>query len=364
MKSSLIDQSLMIKTPSKKYPIYWFKDFPSLIEHTHSLLKEKPSYLFVSSQVYSLYKSLFKKMFPSTPFYLAQDGEVYKNLRTMEEMVRFLLKNQADRRSLIFIAGGGVLGDTASFTASIYMRGVPYISIPTTLLAMVDSSVGGKTGVNFQDAKNLLGTFYHPQEVLIALPFLHTLPQREYLAGLAEVIKHALIKDKKSFFFLKERKKEILEKDIDTLLVLTHESVKVKKSIVEKDEKETLLRGVLNFGHTLGHAIEAFLGYKKLLHGEAISIGMHFASYYSYKKGYLSKEKYEEIKNLLIEYSLPISYPLDKEKILNIMEKDKKKRKKEWYFVFLEKIGKVRLPEKVDKKELSSVLEEFLKIPS
>jgi len=203
------------------------------------------------------------------------DGEKYKNLRTVEKIYTEMLKTGIDRKGCVVALGGGVVGDIAGFVAATYMRGVKFVQVPTTLLAQMDASIGGKTGVDHKLGKNLVGAFYQPMFVLVDISTLDTLPEREFRAGLAEVIKYGVIRDSSLFKFLEENREQILNRDRDALNYIISRSCEIKARIVEQDEREeTGLRSILNFGHTIGHAIEATTGYRKYLHGEAVAMGM------------------------------------------------------------------------------------------
>lgn len=254
-------------------------------------------------------------------------GEVNKNLNTCEYIWQQLIENNADRKILFINLGGGVIGDMGGFAASCYKRGVDFINIPTTLLSQVDSSIGGKLGIDFKYGKNLIGLFQNPKAVFISPVFFKTLPQRQFINGWAEIFKHALIQHKKQWFTYKDL--DILNADMNTIVF---HSLQIKKMVVETDPYEKGLRKILNFGHTIGHAIEAFsLENEKesLLHGEAIVIGMICEAYLSVKKNNLSKNELLEIQSVLFKH-----YPkhdisnFDVEKLIDIMRIDKKMKAK------------------------------------
>jgi 3-dehydroquinate synthase len=266
-----------------------------------------------------------------------QEGEIAKNLKTIENLASRMIEKGFDRKDAIIALGGGVAGDAAGFLASIYMRGVPFIQIPTTLLAMIDSSIGGKTGVNLLEGKNLIGTFYQPKAVFIDTNFLKTLPKTQIRNGLAEIIKCSIIKDKKLFTIIEKELPKILSLEPKTLNKIIRQTVAIKTKIVEKDEKESNERMLLNYGHTYGHAIEKLSGYK-LLHGYAVSIGMVLANKMAVEKKILDKKSAERIKILLIKAGLPIAtmkIPTHKE-----LSSDKKKQNDIINFILPTKIGK------------------------
>jgi 3-dehydroquinate synthase len=235
------------------------------------------------------------------------DGEEYKNMDTVLEILEQLFESKFDRGSLLIAFGGGVIGDMTGFSASLYQRGIDFIQIPTTLLAQVDASVGGKTGVNNRFGKNLIGAFYQPKAVHIDPDFLKTLPPREYGAGLAEVIKMAVMFDKEFFEFLEDA--QLHSKDAQIKMIA--KAVSLKAKVVNQDEKEAGVRAVLNYGHTFGHVIENQTNYKTYLHGEAVAIGMVMANHLALKLDLLSQEEADRIKALLKKYNLPTSYKID-----------------------------------------------------
>ena len=234
-------------------------------------------------------------------------GERAKSIQNFQRILNFLVKNNFDRTDVIIAVGGGVVGDIAGYVASSYLRGVQFIQIPTTLLAQVDSSVGGKTAINISAGKNLVGAFYNPKGVIIDTSALTSLPHREYKAGLAEVVKYALIKNKYLFTLLKENAQKILLMDKNIIEEVIFESIKTKAEIVTKDEKENGVRAILNFGHTFGHAIEAHGKYKKILHGEAVAKGMLIASKISHLEGHISQKYLNAIEDLLEMYEFDLS---------------------------------------------------------
>jgi 3-dehydroquinate synthase len=286
------------------------------------------------------------------------DGEEYKDLLWVEHIYDELLKAKLDRSSSLIALGGGVIGDITGFAASTYMRGISYIQVPTTLLAQVDSSVGGKTGVNHKLGKNMIGTFWQPRLVWIDAETLKTLPKREFLAGLAEVIKYGVIWDEKLFGFLEARKHEILNLDSNALRHIIRRSCEIKASVVSKDERESGLRSILNFGHTIGHAIETATGYREYLHGEAVAIGMCLEARLSSMLTFIDNNTVLRIKALLDSYGLPSEMPsdIDIEHILSSMELDKKAVAGELRFILPEKIGKVRIHKGVSDKLLRDLL--------
>src|SRR4030042_1204376 len=280
------------------------------------------------------------------------DGEEYKDLLWAEHIFNILLKAKLDRSSALVALGGGVIGDITGFAASTYMRGISYIQVPTTMLSHVDSSVGGKTGVNHKLGKNMIGTFWQPRLVWIDIETLKTLPGKELLAGLAEVIKYGVIWDKELFDFLDDKRDKILNLDRKAVMHIIKRSCEIKAEVVSKDEKEAGLRSILNYGHTIGHAIETVTGYKKYLHGEAVAIGMFFEAMLAHKLNFINKDKVLRIKRLIDSYGLPSEMPadIDADSLLSSMQLDKKAVAGELKFILPEKIGSVRIHKGITEK--------------
>ena len=289
------------------------------------------------------------------------DGEQYKNLDTVVKIFDALLKHRFSRNSNLIALGGGVVGDITGFAASCYQRGINFIQIPTTLLAQVDSSVGGKTGVNHPLGKNMIGAFYQPQGVIANTSALATLPDRELKAGVAEIIKYGLIYDSEFFEWLEINLEKIINHDQDALSYAIQRSCEIKAEIVALDEKEAGIRAILNFGHTFGHAIEAGCGYGHFLHGEAVSIGMCLGSELSYRLGHISMSELSRIIDLLERSDLPIIPPkaLTTEDYLKLMAVDKKNIDGEIRVIILEKMGTAGLPLHVDATLLTKTIEEY-----
>jgi 3-dehydroquinate synthase len=280
------------------------------------------------------------------------DGEEYKNYESIEYALDRLFDAKYDRNSIIIAFGGGVIGDMSGFAASIFLRGIKFIQIPTTLLAMVDSSVGGKTGINNKYGKNLIGSFYQPEAVYIDTHFLSTLPKREFAAGMAEVIKMAVMFDKEFF--------ENLEKGALSIEEIIKRSVEIKADVVNQDEKEKGIRSVLNYGHTFGHVIENLTNYKTYLHGEAVAIGMIMANELSIELGYLTQQENERIKALLKKYDLPTTFKIkNEEEFYEHFFADKKTMNNKIKFIIPEHIGKYKIVQNVDKEIILKVLRKF-----
>lgn len=273
------------------------------------------------------------------------DGEEHKNWETLQSIFDALLKRGCDRKTVLFALGGGVVGDMTGFAASSYMRGVPFVQVPTTLLAQVDSSVGGKTGINHPLGKNMVGAFYQPQRVVCDLDVLATLPAREFSAGLAEVIKYGPIADMELFDWLEHSMDGIMAHKNDALAHMVRRSCEIKATVVGQDERESGLRAILNFGHTFGHAIEAGMGYGIWLHGEGVSAGMVMAAELSCRLGLVDKIFVLRLVSMIHRAGLPVKGPiLDSEdnagRYLQLMRGDKKSEAGEIRFVLIESPGK------------------------
>jgi 3-dehydroquinate synthase len=287
-------------------------------------------------------------------------GEASKNMNTVMDIAGKLMASGADRETCLIALGGGVVGDIAGFVASIFMRSIPYIQIPTTLVAQVDSSIGGKTGVDLPHGKNLLGAFYQPRAVFANLNYLDTLPEKEFNNGLAEIIKYGIIDDEKMFHMLETNMDAIKSKDPKLMLTLVEGCCQIKKSIVEIDEKEQGLRRILNFGHTLGHALEAVSQYA-VTHGEGVALGMIAAARISEELCYLANDETDRIRALIREAGLPVKIPksLDTDDIIARLKMDKKKKGDVINFVLLKKIGMPFIDGGIDPKLITQVIEEM-----
>ena len=283
---------------------------------------------------------------------ILDQGEKAKSLSNYQSIINFLIDNKFDRSDGIIAVGGGVIGDISGFVSSTYLRGISYIQIPTTLLAQVDSSVGGKTAINIPAGKNLIGAFYNPKGVIIDTNVLHTLSSRELNAGLAEVIKYGLIQNKYLLSLLEKNVVAILNRNHKIIEEVIFESIKTKAKIVTKDEKETGIRALLNFGHTFGHAIEAHGKYKKILHGEAVAKGMLIASKISMLEGLISEKELLKIRNLLLDYRFDLSLNYNYMDLKPFIFRDKKVQKGNLNLVLLKGMSKGIVSDKFDQKNL------------
>ena len=284
------------------------------------------------------------------------DGEEYKNLETIENILNELFEHKLDRKSLLIAFGGGVIGDMTGFTASLYQRGIDFIQIPTTLLSQVDASVGGKTGVNNKYGKNLIGAFYQPKAVYINPEFLKTLPPREFAAGIAEIVKMAVMFDKEYFTFLQEADfydEEVLKEAI-------RRSVELKAWVVNQDEKEAGIRAVLNYGHTFGHVVENETNYTTYLHGEAVAIGMVMANALAVELGLFTQEEAQRVKTLLEKSSLPTQYLIkDVDDFYEHFFLDKKSANNSIKFILPNGMGNYKVVSDIDEAIVKKVLHTF-----
>ena len=271
-------------------------------------------------------------------------GEDSKSWQTLDRVFDELLAARCDRETLVVALGGGVVGDLAGFAAAVYQRGVPFVQVPTTLLAQVDSSVGGKTAINHARGKNMIGAFYQPRAVIADVAALRTLPERELRAGLAEVIKHGLILDEPFTSWLEENIGRLLKRDADALSHAVRRCCEIKAQVVAADERESGVRALLNFGHTFGHAIETGQGYGSWLHGEAVAAGMIMAAELSVRAGMLSAADLRRVQGLVERAGLPVEGPaMALERYLELMAVDKKAARGRVRFVLLESIGRARV---------------------
>ncbi len=301
---------------------------------------------------YLLSKISAKELFIIT----VPDGEEYKNQKSIDTILESLFNHRFNRKSLLIAFGGGVIGDMTGYASSIYQRGIDFIQIPTTLLSQVDASVGGKTGMNNEYGKNLVGAFHQPQAVYIDPYFLTTLPLREFGAGVAEIVKMAVTFNREFFEFLESADLH----DAVVLQKVIKEAVQTKANVVSQDEKEHGLRAALNYGHTFGHVIENETGYKKFLHGEAVAIGMVMANETAVKMNLMSKIEADRIKALLEKYNLPTTYTI--KSVLHFYETfflDKKSSDSSITFIIPVGIGDVTITDKIEKKTVISVLNAF-----
>jgi len=331
------------------------------------LLKEHNKTLIISDDgvPIKIIKKVTAVCKPSTKVFkiILKQGEKAKSVQNFQKILNFLADNNFDRTDLILAVGGGVVGDISGYVASSYLRGIQFIQIPTTLLAQVDSSVGGKTAINISAGKNLVGAFYNPKGVIIDTAVLNTLPKREFKAGLAEVIKYALIQNKSLFSLLETYSQKILTMDHQIIEEIIFASIQTKAKIVTKDEKENGIRAILNFGHTFGHAIEAHSKYKKILHGEAVAKGMKVASRISYLENLISEKEYEEVITLLQMFEFDLSINQYKyEELKPYIYRDKKIKADKLNLVLLNKVSNAIVTNSFNLKNLQKGLKDEIKL--
>ena len=287
-------------------------------------------------------------------------GEENKTLDTVKETYKFLINENFDRKDLLIALGGGVVGDVTGYIAATYLRGVDFVQIPTTLLSQCDSSIGGKTGVDFDGYKNMVGAFYMPKLVYMNISTLKTLDDRQFFSGFAEVMKHGLIKDGMFYEWLLENMYEICDRDVTTLIEMVMKSCTIKKLVVEKDPTEKGDRALLNFGHTIGHAIEKAKNFS-MTHGECVALGAVAAAYISWKHQWLSMEEYYEVRDMFVPFNLPISVEnIDPEEILALTKSDKKMEGNTIKFVLLKKVGKAVIDKTVTDEDIINAVKEIL----
>jgi 3-dehydroquinate synthase len=287
------------------------------------------------------------------------DGETHKTFSTVEDLANKLVKRAADRNSVVVAFGGGVVGDVAGFLAAVYMRGIDFVQVPTTFLAQVDASIGGKTGVNLRSGKNLVGSFHQPRAVLIDPEVLTTLPEREYRSGLYESLKCGVIGNAELFRFFEEQRGRVLGRDMSALDWLITESVKLKAGVVSEDEKESGPRRVLNFGHTIGHALEAESGYKKFLHGEAVAWGMVAASMIAAGLQKAEADTARRIISTVLALAPLPKVDLASKKVTRRLQSDKKTKNGSVHFVLPVEIGKVEIVSDIPERAVVQAIEEL-----
>ncbi len=290
--------------------------------------------------------------------FVIQAGEQSKNMDTVVALARSMVRSGFDRKSVVIALGGGVVGDIAGFLASIFMRGIPFIQVPTTLLAQVDSSVGGKTGVDLPEGKNLLGTFYQPAKVVADIATLVTLPRRELGNGLAEIVKYGMIRSPELFSLLEQRWWDVVNLEPELIADIVARSCSIKAEVVAEDEREGGLRRILNFGHTIGHAVEAVSEFR-IAHGEAVAMGMVAVSYISMGRGLLSQEELERLKGLLRSLELPVFIPAEfpPDRLLELIRHDKKSIAGRVHFVLARTIGETVIVDDVTDEEIIKAVE-------
>ena len=339
------------------YHIYLEPDFAKLPEAVEPLnIKERKLCIVADSTTAELYGADLKEILKETCTYVSMfvfpAGEVNKTLNTVRNLYEHLILEKFDRKDMLVALGGGVVGDLTGFAAATYLRGIGFIQIPTTLLSQVDSSIGGKTGVDFDAYKNMVGAFHMPRLVYMNLNVLKTLPDRQFACGMGEIIKHGLIQDSDYLEKLSTYQREIREKNYAALLWMVAGSCKVKRHVVEEDPTEQGIRAWLNFGHTIGHSVEKLKDFT-LCHGECVAIGCAAAAWMSWKRGLISEKEKEAAEQLLLDYQLPVRVKgLKPEDIVKTTKLDKKMDAGKVKFVLLKKIGEAFVTRDVEDEEL------------
>ena len=356
-------KELRVELNDKGYPIYigsgLLRQKELLVKH----IKSRQVIIVTNTTVAPLYLKYVLKNLDEFQVEVIElpDGEQYKTLEYVTKIFDLLLEKKYSRNATLIALGGGVIGDMGGFAAACYQRGISFIQIPTTVLAQVDSSVGGKTGVNHPLGKNMIGAFYQPQCVIADIDVLDTLDDRQLAAGIAEVIKYGLIRDIDFFEWLEKNITLLLARDRDALTYVIERSCINKAEIVAEDEFETGVRAILNLGHTFGHAIETGVGYGKYLHGEAVAIGIGYAADLSRRLGWITLDDVDRILTLLKLASLPVAPPeeMDVAQFIDLMSVDKKNVDGKIRVILLEAIGKASLPINVEQSQLEQTLIEY-----
>ena len=356
-------KTLEVSLGDRSYPIYIGAGLISKSDLFRPFIAGQSIYIVSNTTVAPLYSKRLVETISgdakSVHEIILPDGESYKDWATIQKIFDALLTNGADRKTVIIALGGGVIGDMAGFAAASFMRGIRFIQVPTTLLAQVDSSVGGKTGINHPLGKNMIGAFHQPVAVIADLDTLKTLPPRELSAGLAEVVKHGAIADATFFDWIESHTKELLNCDLNAMSHAVERSCEIKSAVVAADEKESGIRAILNYGHTFGHAIESGLGYGEWLHGEAVACGMVMAADLSARLGHIPSSDVARIKQLVSAFGLPTSAPkLGNPRFFELMQLDKKSEGGMIRYITLEKIGQAKI-EGADEALVNQTLSAF-----
>ena len=348
-----------VNLEDNSYPIFIGEGASLSLENFDGYIAGKDIAIITNEVVAPLYLNEISDLFSNRNVieYILPDGEQEKKLKTVHKIIDRLMEAGFGRDATLIALGGGVVGDITGFTASIFMRGINFIQIPTTLLAQVDASVGGKTAVNHKSGKNLIGSFYQPQCVICDSIFLATLEATEISAGLAEIIKYGLIFDSEFFQWLQKNMQQILSNDRAAVDYVIQRSCAIKAEIVAQDEKEQSVRALLNFGHTFGHAIEKLTGYGNWTHGDAVAVGMVLAARLSENMSLITPEDVQNIEEILTVANLPISLPsINPAELLATMQSDKKVKDRNIQLVLLKNIGEAFLTADYSQEDLANIL--------
>lgn len=362
-----MEYNIQVKESNKViYPIVLTNNYDKLSQLFVDLDSSNKKICIVSdSNVSKLYLDeifdIIKNHAKETYTFSFPAGESQKNLDTVYSLYENLIKWKFDRKDILIALGGGVVGDLTGYVAATYLRGISFVQMPTSLLAMVDSSIGGKTGVDFKGYKNMVGAFHQPSAVYINVKTLESLPKEHYYNGMAEIIKHGLIIDFNYLNWLKDHEVGIHSFDNETIIQMIYQSCLIKKDVVENDPKEQGIRALLNFGHTIGHAIERAMDFN-LLHGECVSIGMVAAAYISMKQGYLAQDDLAKIIDMLKDFKLPVNLnnSISLKELFNNISLDKKQESGKLKFILLKEIGQAFIEKKVSNDEIQKAIEYIL----
>lgn len=357
--------TLSVELGERSYPIIIGENLLQQAALFKPLLKSESVFIVTNETIAPLFLDQLKTLLESykVAVCILPDGEQHKNLQSMNQVYTGLLEAHCGRDVTLLALGGGVVGDMAGFAAATFQRGVRFIQLPTTLLAQVDSSVGGKTGVNHALGKNMIGAFYQPQAVIIDTSTLKTLPEREFVAGLAEVIKYGLIEDIQFLHWLDEHMEDLRSRHPDALRYAILKSCESKARVVSCDERESGLRAILNFGHTFAHALETATGYKVWLHGEAVGFGMLMALDFSRELELLNSEQVDYATSIIRRAGLPLSPPAqvrDADQVLSLMAHDKKVTAGKLRLILLEDLGQAMITESFDQQQLRASIDAML----
>jgi len=359
--------TVRVELGSRSYPITIGSGILPAIGRLLKELDFSGSIALVSNtKVFPLYGAAVSRSLSACGFSCTEiilpDGEEFKTMASAEKICEAMLRARFDRTSVVVALGGGVVGDLSAFAASVYMRGIDFIQVPTTLLAQVDSSVGGKTGVNHPLGKNMIGTFWQPRLVWIDIDTLLSLPRREFAAGVAEIVKYGIIRDQEVFDFLEKNSQNVLNLEREPLTHIISRSCEIKADVVARDEREGGLRAILNFGHTIGHALETATGYTSFLHGEAVAVGMYVESEIARLLGIIGSEDVLRIRRLLSNYGLPSAIPgdINLELFFDSMKLDKKAVSGTLRFILPDRIGNVTIHSAVPEPLIRQAVEQSI----
>lgn len=365
LKGILNMENLFVDLGKKSYDILFSDSFNGFAKAMSDINAPKKLLVVTDSNVEKLYadevNDLLIKNGYDSKIYAFTAGEENKCMDTILGICGACIEHEMDRKSMIVALGGGVVGDMAGFAAAIFMRGIDFVQVPTTLLSQSDSSVGGKTGIDFMESKNILGAFHQPKLVYINVATLKSLPNEQFVSGMGEVIKHGIIRDSEFFDYIEKNSDKIKTLDNETLIKMDKINCSIKADVVEQDEKENGLRAILNFGHTIGHAVESAYDFK-MTHGECVGIGMVGASYIAYKRNMIDESTLNRIENVLDMYGFKIRVDLpEKEVVYGYMQKDKKKIAGKLKFVLPTKVGEVMQTTDVSKDEIFAAFDYITK---